>query len=82
MDVYGNDYITSAFAFMEATANSVEIARFTVDRGDVLATKDSETPDDIGVSAVVVEENPGLVCGYHLAQIKPQPDVVDCVFLA
>ena len=81
MDVYANEYVTSRLSFMEASASSAEISRFTVDRGDVIATKDSETPDDIGVPAVVVEDIPNLVCGYHLAHIKPNHNKVDSVFL-
>jgi type I restriction enzyme S subunit len=82
LDVYNNTYITSALEFMEATASNAEIARFAVERGDVIITKDSETPDDIGVPAVAVEDIPNLVCGYHLSLIKPNTEEVDPVFLA
>ncbi|VTN94249.1 restriction endonuclease subunit S [Klebsiella pneumoniae] len=82
MDVYSNDYITRDISFMEATANVMEIAKFTVSKGDVLITKDSETPFDIGIPAVVVDDMDNLVCGYHLAQIKPDERKVDSIFLA
>ncbi|MAX35788.1 MAG: hypothetical protein CME33_04370 [Gimesia sp.] len=82
MDVYSNEYITHKLNFMEATASAAEIARFSVQEGDVIATKDSETPEDIGVPAVVVEDIPNLVCGYHLTQIKPHRDIVNPVFLS
>ena len=72
MDVYANDYVTSALDFMPATASRSEIERFTLHAGDVVITKDSETPDDIGVPAVIVEDINGLVCGYHLALIRPK----------
>lgn len=76
MDVYANDYLTSALLdFMPATASPSEIERFTLHAGDVVITKDSETPDDIGVPAVVVEDIDGLVCGYHLALIRPKASV-------
>ncbi len=81
MDAYANEYITSSLQFMEASASASEIARFAVECGDVIATKDSETPDDIGVPAVVTEDIPNLVCGYHLAHIKPHHDIVDPIFL-
>lgn len=55
----------------ELRAQGAEIERFKVEYGDVIITKDSESPDDVGVPAVVVEEIPNLVCGYHLALIKP-----------
>lgn len=82
LDVYTRDYITEDIPFMEATASDAEIRRFGVERGDVLLTKDSETPDDIGVPAVVLHEVADLVAGYHLALVKPKRDVVDPVYLA
>jgi hypothetical protein len=45
---------------------AAEIARLTLKSGDVILTKDSETPDDIGVPAWVPEDLPGVVCAYHL----------------
>jgi type I restriction enzyme S subunit len=68
--------------FMEASATRAEIERFRVEKGDVLVTKDSETPDDIGIPAVVADEIDNLVCGYHLALIKPDRGKVDSVYLA
>ena len=82
MDVYGNDYIDGRLDFMEATAAAAEIERFKLQRGDVLMTKDSETPDDIGISAVMIEDVEGLVAGYHLALIRPRRDGIDPVYLA
>lgn len=71
VDVYYHDRITSAIEFMEATAAPREIAKFQLSPGDVLVTKDSEDPNDICVPAVVAELLPGVICGYHLAQIRP-----------
>lgn len=82
MDVYGNDYITANLQFMEASATHAEIERFRVECGDVIVTKDSETPDDIGIPAVVVDEVANLVCGYHLALIKPHREKIDSIYLA
>jgi type I restriction enzyme, S subunit len=82
MDVYSNDYIRADISFMEASATSAEIARFKVDRGDVLITKDSETPDDIGIPSVVIDQIENVICGYHLALIKPKRELVDPVYLS
>jgi len=82
MDVYGNSYITSGLNFMQATASASEIASFSLRKGDVMITKDSETPDDIGVPAVVTEDLENVVCGYHLALIRPNPEEADPIFLA
>jgi len=65
LDVYSRDYITKDLEFMEATATAAEIQQFGIDYGDVMITKDSETPDDIGIPAVVVDDISNLVCGYR-----------------
>jgi type I restriction enzyme S subunit len=70
-DVYKNEYIDSRLEFMQASATEAEIKKFKVDVGDVIVTKDSETPDDIAVPACIAEDVEGLICGYHLTQIKP-----------
>lgn len=72
-DVYKNDRITGDMDLMRATATAAEIARFTLKAGDVILTKDSETPDDIGVPAWVPESLPGVVCAYHLGLLRPEP---------
>ena len=82
MDVYSNDYIRNHLDFMQASATVTEIARFKVELGDVLITKDSETPDDIGIPSVVMHEIDNLVCGYHVALIKPNKSLVDSVYLS
>ena len=82
MDVYNKEYVRGNEDFMHATASEGEVARFAVQSGDVIITKDSETPDDIGVPAVVLDAPDDLLCGYHLALIRPRPDKVDPVFLA
>ena len=72
VDVYKNDHITNNLPFMSATANQGEIERFRLQRHDVLITKDSETWDDIGNPALVTEEANDLICGYHLALLRPE----------
>jgi type I restriction enzyme, S subunit len=72
VDVYKNDCITSDMEFMAATATKAQIERFELRRGDVMLTKDSETPDDIAVPAVVNEDLDGILCGYHLAMVRPK----------
>lgn len=70
-DVYKNEYIDSRLEFMPATATSTEIEKFSTDIGDVIVTKDSEDPSDIAIPACISEKIDGLLCGYHLTQIKP-----------
>ena len=57
---------------MEASAEEREIRKFQIRRGDVLSTKDSEEADDIAISSLVAEDLPGVLCGYHLAMIRPR----------
>ena len=52
-DVYKNERVTSGIEFMQASALPREIEKFQVRMGDVLATKDSEDPHDIAVSALI-----------------------------
>jgi type I restriction enzyme S subunit len=70
-DVYYNRRVTSQLDFMEATADAQQVQRLTLRAGDVLITKDSETADDIAVPALVQENLPGVVLGYHLALLRP-----------
>ena len=71
VDVYYNERIDDGIDFMPATATTEQIRRFSLRTGDVLITKDSETWTDIAVPAVVSEDLPGVLCGYHLAHIRP-----------
>ena len=71
VDVYYNERIDDGIDFMPATATTDQIRRFSLRTGDVLITKDSETWTDIAVPAVVSEDLPGVLCGYHLAHIRP-----------
>jgi type I restriction enzyme S subunit len=71
VDVYKNEFITSEIEFMSATATRSEIERFKIQIDDVIITKDSEDWLDIGVPALVKYEEENLVCGYHLAILRP-----------
>jgi type I restriction enzyme S subunit len=71
-DVYYGDRLHPELDLMAATATTDEFARFRLQRGDVILTKDSETADDIGVSAYVDEASEDMVCGYHLSLIRPR----------
>jgi type I restriction enzyme S subunit len=70
-DVYYQRKISKEIVFMDATADFAQIQKLTLNKGDVLITKDSETADDIAVPALVVEDLPGVVLGYHLALLRP-----------
>lgn len=80
-DVYHNRIIHSDLEFMEATATDREIEKCALQPGDVVITKDSEQYDDIGVPALVRDDAPDLVCGYHLAILRPRTDLIDGAYL-
>ena len=80
-DVYYLDRIRAGVGnFMKATASLREIARFRLQAGDVLITKDSEDWQDIGVPALIDETANDFVCGYHLGIIRCRPQV-DSAFM-
>ena len=81
VDVYYNDQIHPALEFAAGSAKQSEIDRFGLRPGDVLITKDSETPDDIAVPSLVVQGADDLVCGYHLALLRPNPSRLNGTFL-
>ena len=81
VDVYHNDRIRGDIAFMSATARRAEIQRFRVAVGDVLLTKDSEDWTDIGVPALVEYAAADLVCGYHLAMLRPNGAFLNAGYL-
>ena len=82
-DVYKNWSIKNDMAggFMIATCNENELEKFLLKKGQVAITKDSETPDDIGVSAYIAEDFENVVLGYHLALITPFNDKLNGRFL-
>lgn len=73
-DVYNNEFITLELPFMVGSATQDESDRFGLRIGDVVITKDSESWDDIGIPALVKESDEDLVCGYHLAVLRPREE--------
>ena len=66
---------------MKATATQAEIKKFTLQIDDVVITKDSETPGDIAIPALVSEKLKGVVCGYHLAIVRTNKQLADGAFI-
>jgi type I restriction enzyme S subunit len=81
VDVYNNEFVTPSLQFMESTATSDEIRRFSLKSDDVLITKDSESWRDIAVPALVQGKIENVVCGYHLAIIRAKKSYVSGRFL-
>lgn len=80
-DVYNNEAIHLRIEFMAGTVTQAEIEKFRLLADDVVITKDSEAWDDIAVPALVTETADDLVCGYHLAIIRPHREKLVGAFL-
>lgn len=82
-DVYKNSFINleKSESFMLASCNENEYEKFILKKGQVAITKDSETPNDIGVSTYILEDFEDVVLGYHLALITPNSDKLNGRFL-
>lgn len=78
---YGNTLRAGEGVYMAATASADQIRNFRLEAGDTVLTKDSETADDIGISAYIAESDPHFVCGYHLAIVRPHDQLIDPRFL-
>ncbi len=70
MDVYKNHFITKNLDFMKVSANPHQIRTNNVRKGDILFTPSSETPEDIGHSAVVINELNDTLYSYHLVRFR------------
>jgi type I restriction enzyme S subunit len=70
LDVYRNRRLSNPYQFSLGSVTQAELDRFTIRKGDVLITKDSETPEDIGVPCLVADDFENTVCGYHIALIR------------
>ena len=81
-DVFYNRRIRPEMAFMVATTTPQERERWNLRRGDVLFTKDSETPDEIGIPAFVEADMPDVVCGYHLGVARPNAELLHGAYLS
>jgi type I restriction enzyme S subunit len=81
MDVYSRHYLHDSDAYMEATCTDRELSAFALKRDDLIITKDSEDPDDIAIPALIDDDVSELVCGYHLAIVRPKPGAIDPAYL-
>ena len=75
MDVYRHRFIDNKINYMLVTANDHEKEVSQVEEGDILFTPSSETPDDIGHSAVVFDNLPNTLYSYHLVRLKIKKEI-------
>ena len=71
-DVYGNSNkeIRNSDNYMLVSANKLQVRQKKLLQGDVLFTPSSETVEDIGVSAVVMENLKNTLYSYHLLRLR------------
>lgn len=74
-DVYNNKNreIRNCDEYMIVSANKKQIQTKNLKKGDVLFTPSSETVEDIGVSAVVMEDLDNTLYSYHLLRLRLKP---------
>jgi type I restriction enzyme S subunit len=70
-DVYKNEKIDLQYEFSKGSCNHNEKDKYQLRKNDVIITKDSETPDDIGVPCLITEDLDNVICGYHLTMLRP-----------
>ena len=80
-DVYYNDFVRNDLELKNGSCSNEEFEKFKVRKGDVIITKDSETPNDIGIPCFIPEDLENVVCGYHLSMITPNENTLNGGYL-
>lgn len=70
MDIYRNRYITKNIPIMIVSASERKIEQCNILRGDIFFTPSSEVINDIGKSAVALEDMDGCVYSYHIMRLR------------
>jgi len=70
LDVYKKNFLRSAEFSQEVTAKPDQVRRCAVQRGDIFFTPSSEVRDDIGHSAIALEDMPDVVYSYHVVRLR------------
>lgn len=77
MDVYKNRGICFKDIRGKVTLSSNELANYNVQKGDVFFTRTSETPDEIGITAVLLDEPQNTAFSGFILRARPVVDVLD-----
>jgi type I restriction enzyme S subunit len=74
MNVYNNSLkeINNSDDYLIISTNDLKAKSCTLEKGDVLFTNSSETPEDMGHSTVVYEKLYNTLFGYHLMRFRPK----------
>lgn len=74
LDVYKRDFIYSSEIDCWSTASDAKISQCDIRKGDVFFTPSSETPYDIALSAVAMEDITNAVYSYHINRFRINED--------
>ncbi len=74
LDIYRRDFIYSRDLNHVVSAPPDQAYRCSVKKGDVFFTPSSEVPNDIGISAVAMEDIPDAVYSYHVVRLRLPED--------
>lgn len=75
LDVYRRNKLFTHEFKHEVTAPSAKVEGCSVKKGDVFFTPSSEVRDDVGHSAVSMEDMDGVVYSYHVVRLRPTVDM-------
>ena len=70
LDVYNKTFLYSKDLTHEVSARPDQVRRCAVEKGDIFFTPSSEVPDDIGCSAVAMEDISDGVYSYHVVRLR------------
>ena len=75
LDVFNRNLIFSDQLSHIVTASDNKIRTCSIQKGDVFFTPSSETREDIGYSAVAMEDIDNAVYSYHIIRLRPVVDI-------
>lgn len=70
VDVFKNQYITNQTPSMVVTASERKIIDCNIKEGDIFITPSSELIDEIGFSAMAIEDFDNAVYSYHIMRLR------------
>ena len=82
MDVMRGPIITAAGVAGKVTLTRDEIKRFSARQGDLFFTRTSETVDEVGTVATLIDDVPDAVFSGFILRGRPKTDELDPRFLA
>ena len=74
LDVYNKTFLYSKDLTHEVSARPDQVRHCVVEKGDIFFTPSSEVPDDIGCSAVAMEDISDSVYSYHVVRLRLKTD--------